>query len=172
MVTASSDNTARVWELSGPTPVSTVLAGHTGQVWSASFSPDGKRVVTASSDKTARVWELSGPTPVSTVLAGHTGPVWSASFSPDGQRVVTASSDNTARVWELTGPPPVHRARRPHRYGRQCVVESGRAARGDGVLGQDGAGMGADRADAGPPCSPATPAGSGARCSVRTGGAW
>ena len=107
VVTASWDKTARVWELSGPTPVSTVLAGHTGPVQSASFSPDGKRVVTASDDKTARVWELSGPTPVSTVLAGHTDRVWSASFSPDGKRVVTASVDKTARVWELSGPTPV-----------------------------------------------------------------
>ena len=30
---------------------------HGEVVWSASFSPDGKRVVTASIDKTARVWE-------------------------------------------------------------------------------------------------------------------
>ena len=71
-MTASDDKTARVWDLSGPTPVSTVLAGHTGLVLSASFSPDGRRVVTASNDKTARVWDVSGPTPVSTVLAGHT----------------------------------------------------------------------------------------------------
>jgi WD40 repeat protein len=107
VVTASDDSTARVWDLSGPTPVSTVLAGHTDKVRSASFSPDGKRVVTASSDNTARVWDLSGPTPVSTELAGHTDPVSSASFSPDGKRVVTASSDNTARVWDLSGPRPV-----------------------------------------------------------------
>jgi WD40 repeat protein len=70
VVTGLTDNTARVWDLSGPTPVSTVLAGHTGLVNSVSFSPDGKRVVTACHDKTARVWDLSGPTPVSTVLAG------------------------------------------------------------------------------------------------------
>src|SRR5947207_15731845 len=33
------------------------LKGHTGDVYSASFSPDGSRVVTASADKTARVWD-------------------------------------------------------------------------------------------------------------------
>ena len=107
VVTASMDKTARVWNLSGPTPVSTVLAGHTGPVRSASFSPDGRQVVTASEDKTARVWNLSGPTPVSIVLAGHTAAIWSASFSPDGRQVVTASWDNTARVWDLSGPTPV-----------------------------------------------------------------
>jgi WD40 repeat protein len=107
VVTASADNTARVWDLTGPTPVATVLAGHAGAVNSASFSPDGKRVVTASDDKTARVWDLTRSTPVSSVLAGHTDGVRSASFSPDGRRVVTASFDNTARVWDLTGPAPV-----------------------------------------------------------------
>jgi WD40 repeat protein len=33
-----------------------VLNGHTGSVWSATFSPDGRRVVTASTDNTARIW--------------------------------------------------------------------------------------------------------------------
>ncbi|MEH2249295.1 MAG: hypothetical protein V7K33_07000 [Nostoc sp.] len=32
------------------------LKGHTSYVNSASFSPDGKRILTASADKTARVW--------------------------------------------------------------------------------------------------------------------
>ena len=32
------------------------LAGHTGTVWSAAYSPAGDRIVTASEDGTARVW--------------------------------------------------------------------------------------------------------------------
>jgi WD domain, G-beta repeat len=107
VVTASKDYTARVWDLSGPRPVATVLEGHIGPVRSATFSPDGKRVVTASFDHTARVWDLSGPRPVATVLDGHAGDVSSATFSPDGKRVVTASDDHTARVWDLSGPRPV-----------------------------------------------------------------
>ena len=62
--------TRRVWDLSGPQPVATVLVGHRSSVRSAAFSPDGKRVVTASDDNTARVWDLSGPQPVATVLVG------------------------------------------------------------------------------------------------------
>jgi WD40 repeat protein len=44
--------------VSGPTPVSTELAGHTDLVWRASFSLDGKRVVTASSDKTVVIYPV------------------------------------------------------------------------------------------------------------------
>lgn len=69
-----------------------------GAVNSASFSPDGRRVVTAGTDETARVWSLD--TADVLVLRGHTAPLTWASFSPDGSRVATASLDKTARVWD------------------------------------------------------------------------
>ncbi len=71
---------------------------HGEGVVSASFSPDGKRVVTASEDKTARVWDADTGKPMGEPMT-HGGRVDSASFSPDGERVVTASSDKMARVW-------------------------------------------------------------------------
>ncbi|MBA2592259.1 MAG: hypothetical protein H0U97_08375 [Gammaproteobacteria bacterium] len=78
---------------------------HAGEVASASFSPDGKRVVTASWDKTARVWDADTGKPVGEPMT-HGNMVVSASFSPDGKRVVTASWDKTARVWDAdTGKP-------------------------------------------------------------------
>jgi len=99
VVTASYDNTARVWDAdSGKIP--TPLQGHTRDVYSAAFSPDGKRVVTASDDNTARVWD-AGSGEILASLQGHTSAVYSATFSPDGKRVVTASFDKTARVWEV-----------------------------------------------------------------------
>ena len=56
VVTASDDNTARLWDAETGREVAT-LKGHDGPVYSAAFSPDGKRVVTASYDKTARLWD-------------------------------------------------------------------------------------------------------------------
>ena len=97
-VTASNDQTARVWDArSGRAPAT--LAGHRGVVRTPAFSPDGKRVVTASYDKTARVWDAGSGRALATVI-GHKDVVNTAAFSPDGQRVVTASQDKTARVWD------------------------------------------------------------------------
>jgi WD40 repeat protein len=58
IVTASNDNTARVWDSATGKSLAT-LQGHTEPVNSAAFSPDGTRIVTASYDKTARVWEAA-----------------------------------------------------------------------------------------------------------------
>src|SRR6185295_15934491 len=64
VVTASQDETARVWDAKTGKLLTEPLR-HEG-VFSARFSPDGRRVLTASSDDTARVWEVpfgSGPAP-------------------------------------------------------------------------------------------------------------
>ena len=58
VVTASGDQTARVWEAASGKEVGQPLR-HEDVVTSAAFSPDGKWVVTASWDKTARVWEAA-----------------------------------------------------------------------------------------------------------------
>jgi WD40 repeat protein len=74
--------------------------GHLGQVYSAAFRPDGKRIVTAGADNTARIWDAEIIGKRIATLTGHTGSVYTAAFSPDGRRVVTASDDKTARVWD------------------------------------------------------------------------
>jgi WD40 repeat protein len=56
-VTGSWDNTAKVWEASSGKLLVT-LAGHEGGVESASYAPDGKRIVTGSRDNTAKVWDV------------------------------------------------------------------------------------------------------------------
>ena len=74
------------------------LEGHTGQVNSASFSPDAQFIVTASADNTARVWNAQTGESIATLL-DHKGPVLSALFSPDGRSVLTASEDYATRAY-------------------------------------------------------------------------
>ncbi len=102
IVTASVDNTARVWDAARGKVLAT-LEGHSSYVYSAAYSPDGKRIVTASRDETARVWDAASGK-VLAVLEGHSHFVYSAAYSPDGKRIVTASADKTARVWEHRRP--------------------------------------------------------------------
>jgi WD40 repeat protein len=80
-------------------PVRAIMRGHTDQINSATYSPDGNLVVTASRDGTARVWDAHTGR-LAADLRGHTREVTGAAFSPDGRLIVTASEDNTARVWE------------------------------------------------------------------------
>ena len=99
IVTASSDQTARVWDAASGRSLA-LLHGHTDAVNSATFSADGSRIVTASDDQTARVWDAASGRSLA-LLQGHTDAVRSATFSADGARIVTASSDQTARVWRI-----------------------------------------------------------------------
>ena len=74
--------------------------GHTSEVRSVAFSPDGKFVVSGSDDNTVRMWRTDTGENVQT-LEGHTGRVESVAFSPDGKYVVTGSIDKTVRIWHV-----------------------------------------------------------------------
>ncbi len=56
MLTASKDQTAKVWDARTGAEVLS-LEGHTGPVLSASFNPDGSRVVSASMEESATIWD-------------------------------------------------------------------------------------------------------------------
>jgi WD40 repeat protein len=89
--------------LTGQTPRLVVPMGHTKEVASVAFSPDGKYILTGSWDQTAKLWDLAGHELLAFV--GHEGPILSVAFSPDGKQVLTGSEDGTAKLWDLTGKP-------------------------------------------------------------------
>jgi WD40 repeat protein len=117
IVTASDDSTAQLWAVASGQAIGKPMVHKGGRlaeqliriVWSAQFSPDGKRVVTASFNGEARLWDAESGQSIGEPMK-HGGKVWSAQFSLDGQRVVTACGDNlvtyppilsnTARVWD------------------------------------------------------------------------
>ncbi len=98
LVTASNDNTARLWDVAAKKPIGNPLQ-HEGQVLAVCFSPDGKTILTGSSNHTAHLWESATGKPSGQPLR-HRGPVHAVAFHPNGSIVLTGSEDNTARLWD------------------------------------------------------------------------
>ena len=101
IVSASFDNTLKVWDLTKPEgpPCVATLKGHTNVVSSVIQLKDD-RLVSASWDNTLKVWDLTKPEGQQCVatLRGHDGEVNSVIQLKDG-RLVSASYDKTLKVW-------------------------------------------------------------------------
>jgi toxoflavin biosynthesis protein ToxC len=97
LVSASSDYSARVWEV--PTlRLKAVLPGHGDDVDMAVFSPNDRRIATCALDRCVRIFDLDGRCLCE--MRGHTGNVLSLAWSPDGRHVVSSSVDGTIRRWD------------------------------------------------------------------------
>jgi WD40 repeat protein len=70
---------------------------HDGKIYTAQFSPDGKKVLTSAVDGTARVWEAGTGKLLATLPHGG---IFRAAFSPDGSQIVTTNNNGPARVWD------------------------------------------------------------------------
>jgi hypothetical protein len=77
------------------------LIGHSSELTSASFNPDGMRIVTTARDDLApRLWDGETGSAIATLI-GHSSELTSASFNPDGTRIVTTARDDPApRLWD------------------------------------------------------------------------
>jgi uncharacterized caspase-like protein len=90
--------TIQIWNLE--TKQSRTLSGHSGEITSIAFGPDGHFLASAGRDKTILIWELN--TGGRKSIARSESEINSIVFSPDGLQLATAHSDNLVRVWDVT----------------------------------------------------------------------
>ncbi|HEY9824682.1 MAG TPA: hypothetical protein V6D19_04485, partial [Stenomitos sp.] len=100
VVSASADNTLKVWDLATGNVLRT-LSGHTDSVTGVTVSPDGLFVVSASWDNTLKVWKLATGR-VAMSFTGE-GSFRCCAIAPDGRTVVAGDSGGQLYFLRLEG---------------------------------------------------------------------
>src|SRR6266498_1842040 len=77
-----------------------VQTGHSNNVSSVAFSPDGKTLASGSWDNTIKLWEVATGHELR-ALTGHSSYVTSVAFSPNGKILASGSWDKTIRFWNV-----------------------------------------------------------------------
>jgi WD40 repeat protein len=69
-------------------------------VYSITYSPDGRYIAAGYSNGLIRIWNLQTGV-MGRTFSGHSGPVWSVAYSPDGNMLVSGSADHTVKCWDM-----------------------------------------------------------------------
>ncbi|PRP88502.1 hypothetical protein PROFUN_03219 [Planoprotostelium fungivorum] len=105
IISGSSDNMIRLWEVQTGRHIST-MRGHTSRIWDVDSNSLGDIIVSASGDSTSKIWRFSDTYDTayqtSHTLEGHKGDVYSAKFHPGQHHVVTGGYDKTVRLFDIT----------------------------------------------------------------------
>lgn len=80
-------------------PDARLLQGHSSQVLTLAFAPDGRLLASGGSDQTIRLWALDTGHEQK-ILRGHSGSILGLAFAPNGQWLASASADGTIRLWD------------------------------------------------------------------------
>ena len=107
-LSGGKDKTIKLWDAATGKELRS-LEGHTGDVNSVAFSPDGKVIASGSQDKTIKLWDaatgkqlrsLEGQRGTQSLFGqGDTGYVFSIAFSPDG-RVIASVNQFLTPLWD------------------------------------------------------------------------
>jgi WD40 repeat protein len=71
-----------------------------GELWSVSWSPDGKCIATGSAGGAVKLWDAATGRPIAS-FAGHVGAVRCVAWSPGGDTLASAGDDESIRLWNV-----------------------------------------------------------------------
>jgi WD40 repeat protein len=106
--TANQRNEAFIYDLDKPDSKLT-LDGHTDDIMSASWSPDGEYVATAAWDGKGKLWSAHNGSFIAD-FENSTAQNWVTRFSPDGEYIAIANGARTLKIYtvaDLNAPPIV-----------------------------------------------------------------
>ena len=86
-----------------------ILQGHTENVRSLAFSPDGKTIATGSEDHKILLWDMSGGHSIGKPLIGHRHIIWTLAFNKEGTQLVSGGADNAVLLWNVGRRQPLGR---------------------------------------------------------------
>jgi serine/threonine protein kinase len=98
------------------------LKGHTANISSVAFSPDGRYGLSGSDDGTVRYWDLKTGNQLK-CCEGHQSFVTSVCFDPTGQGAISGGLDGRVICWDLNTGQPLWRVN-PHTARVSSVVVS------------------------------------------------
>ncbi|CAF92879.1 unnamed protein product [Tetraodon nigroviridis] len=129
LVTASEDQTVKLWNLQKTTPAKKCAAldvepiytfrAHSGAVLCVTMSSSGEQCFSGGVDGTIQSWNTPDaatdpydpyePSILRGALCGHTDSVWALAYSSAHHRLLSCSADGTVRVWDAATTAPALR---------------------------------------------------------------
>lgn len=98
VASATADHTIELWD-SFKGSYLRMLKGHSGRVYSISFSQNSSQLVSGSADNSVRLWNIFKGTCLC-ILNGHTDSIKSVKFLGNSHQIVSGSFDTTVKIWD------------------------------------------------------------------------
>ena len=117
VVSASGDNTVKIWNIATGEQLSMLTGFHfySSATRPMALCPSGSCLVLGGSDGEIAIWDL-GKGSAWLLEEGHTAWVCAVDVFPDNQRAISASGDKTIKIWNL------HATRRDQRPAHEYFV--------------------------------------------------